>query len=156
LSVYTNSLNESSIIQNYHITDGVNAYYNEKYQMQRNQMKIRTDEIISILRENGIQESQLIRTPVLFRLKEKTDGSLASLSDCALFNPINSVYMIESNIRKVIFSGAASYMPYCSYYTNILSSIGYDSNTVFFLESTVLQSSGGGSIHCGTILKRER
>ena len=156
ISVYTNSLNDSSIIQNEIISSFVNVYFKSKYQMQRNQMKIRTDEIISILRENGIQESQLIRTPVLFRLKENTDGSLASLSDCALFNPINSVYMIESNIRKVIFSGAASYMPYCSYYTNILSSIGYDSNTIFFLESTGIQASGGGSIHCATILKRER
>ena len=119
-------------------------------------MKIRTDEIISILRENGISETQLIRTPVLFQLKEKTDGSFASLTECVLFNPINSVYMIESNIRKVIFSGAASYMPYCSYYMNILTSIGYNINNVFFFESTGLQSSGGGSIHCGTILKRER
>jgi hypothetical protein len=113
INIYTNSLNDSSIIQKEEISTEASAYLKPQYEIQINQMKNRTDEIISILRDNGIQESQLIRTPVLFELIEYDDGLFGSLSSCVLFNSINSVYMIESNVRKAIFSGS-SYTPYNS------------------------------------------
>ena len=154
ISIYTNSLNDSSIIQKEEISTEASAYLKPQYEIQINQMKNRTDEIISILRDNGIQESQLIRTPVLFELIEYDDGLFGSLSSCVLFNSINSVYMIESNVRKAIFSGS-SYTPYNSYYTNILVNIGYDTNNIYMLDSISLQSRGG-SVHCGTNIIKER
>ncbi len=92
IDIYVNTTNDLSVMQNTYINDCITTFFKHEYQQEADLMINRTSEIVSILKNNNINESQIVLVPVLFTLVKKSEGNQNPKSSSVLFNPINSLY----------------------------------------------------------------
>ena len=154
IDIFATNVNNSTIFYPEILNKTYSSYTNLQNQTLVNFMTNRTAEIFTTLSNNNIETMQIVSVPVLFSLGVQSASDQESHSECILFNPLNSVYLNVNGENKAILS-VGLYAPYCSYYFDLLVTLGYNNGNILPI-NTILMQNGGGSIHCATNIKRER
>lgn len=154
IDIFATNVNNSIIFYPEILEQTYSSYTNLQNQALVNFMTNRTAEIFTTLSNNNIETMQIVSVPVLFSLGVQSASDQESHSKCILFNPLNSVYLNVNGENKAILS-VGLYAPYCSYYFDLLVTLGYNNGNILPI-NTISMQKGGGSIHCATNIKRER
>ena len=103
----------------------------------------------------GVDQTALVRVPVLFSPSHPLPGRRDTLSHAKLPNLVNLLFVkTESGNRKIIMP-RPDYQPFQEYMENLLGELGYDSNEYAFIDTSELHPNYG-EVHCGTNVQRLR